>query len=157
MGKTEPHTPGHQALRKGRVTEPGRIYHVITSTHDRYPYFTTFSLGRCVTGEMRRLAEAGYVDSLAWVLMPDHLHWLFSLNENHSLSAVIRLLKGRSAIGLNRILQRQGPIWQKSFYDHALQRDEDVRVVAQYIIANPLRRRLVEDVLDYPLWDMIWL
>jgi len=79
---------------------------------------------------MRRLAEAGYVDSLAWVLMPDHLHWLFSLNEKHSLSAVIRLLKGRSAIGLNRILQRQGPIWQKSFYDHALRRDEDVRVVA---------------------------
>jgi len=130
---------------------------VITSTHDRYPYFTNFSLGRCVAGEMRRLTEEGCVDSLAWVLMPDHLHWLFALAEKNSLPEVIRLLKGRSAIGLNRILQRQGPIWQKSFYDHALRRDEDVWLVAQYIIANPLRRGLVEDVLDYPLWDMIWI
>lgn len=150
-------TPGHQALRKGRVTESSRIYHVITSTHDRHPYFSSFAHGRCVVGEMRRLTEEGYVDSLAWVLMPDHLHWLFALAEKNSLVEVIHLLKGRSAIGLNRILQRHGPVWQKSFYDHALRRDEDVRVVAQYIIANPLRRGLVEDVLDYPLWDMIWL
>jgi len=127
MKKTADITPGHQALRKGRVSESGRIYHVITSTHDRYPYFTSFARGRCVVGEMHRLPE------------------------------VIRLLKGRSAFALNRFLQRHGPVWQKSFYDHALRRDEDVRLMAQYIIANPLRRGLVEDVLDYPLWDMSWL
>jgi REP element-mobilizing transposase RayT len=149
--------PGHQALRKGRVTESGRIYHVITSTHGRYPYFNSFAHGRCVVGEMRRFTEEGCVDSLAWVLMPDHLHWLFALAEKNSLPEVIRLLKGRSACSLNRILQRQGPVWQKSFYDHALRKDEDVRLVAQYVIANPLRRGLVEDVLDYPLWDMIWI
>lgn len=157
MKKTADITPEHQALRKGRVSESGRIYHVITSTHDRYPYFTSFARGRCVVGEMHRLAEEGCVDSLAWVLMPDHLHWLFALTEKNSLPEVIRLLKGRSAFALNRFLQRHGPVWQKSFYDHALRRDEDVRLMAQYIIANPLRRGLVEDVLDYPLWDMSWL
>jgi hypothetical protein len=48
-------------------------------------------------------------------------------------------------------------LWQRAFYDHALRKDEDVRQIARYIIANPLRRGLVKDVGDYLLWDAAWL
>ena len=34
---------------------------------------------------------------------------------------------------------------------------EDVRAVARYIIANPLRAGLCERIGDYPLWDAAWL
>jgi REP element-mobilizing transposase RayT len=46
---------------------------------------------------------------------------------------------------------------QRAFYDHALRQDEDVQGVARYIVANPLRAGLVENIGDYPLWDAIWL
>jgi hypothetical protein len=48
-------------------------------------------------------------------------------------------------------------MWQKGFHDRAIRREEDLRAVARYIIANPLRAGLVRRVHDYPLWDAIWL
>ena len=65
--------------------------------------------------------------------------------------------KARSAHRVNKHLNCQGTIWQKTFYDHALRKEEDVRDIARYIVANPLRAGLVEHIGDYPLWDAIWL
>jgi hypothetical protein len=48
-------------------------------------------------------------------------------------------------------------VWDRGFHDHALRRDEDMRNVARYIVANPLRAGLVGNVLDYPYWNCVWL
>ena len=32
-----------------------------------------------------------------------------------------------------------------------------MRAMARYIVANPLRARMVERLGDYPLWDAVWL
>ena len=68
---------------------------------------------------MRVLHESGAVSSLAWVVMPDHVHWLFQLGEAQTLSSVVKSFKARSAQRVNRYLNRQGALWQKAFYDHA--------------------------------------
>jgi len=106
---------------------------------------------------MRRLHEENQLASLAWVIMPDHLHWLFQLQEDQNLSEIVRLLKGRSAHRVNHYLQRQGSVWDRAFHDHALRKDEDIKNIARYIVANPLRAKLVEKLDDYPLWDAVWL
>ncbi|MBW1798106.1 MAG: transposase, partial [Deltaproteobacteria bacterium] len=125
---------GHKALRLGRWSEPGRLYLVTTVTNNRKRLFNDFFAGRLVVTEMRRLENDRLVNSLAWVLMPDHLHWLFGLLDRAALSRVIHLLKGRSAYHINKRLKRHGPLWQRAFYDHALRREEDIRQVARYII-----------------------
>jgi hypothetical protein len=38
-----------------------------------------------------------------------------------------------------------------------LRRQDDVRAVARYIVANPLRAGLVRDIGDYSHWDAVWL
>jgi putative transposase len=38
-----------------------------------------------------------------------------------------------------------------------VRRDEDLVRLARYIVANPLRTRIVAHIGDYPLWDSIWL
>ena len=86
----------------------------------------------------------------AWVLMPDHLHWLLQL-QNEDLTRLVGRVKSISAKRLGR------PIWQKGFHDHALRREEDVRSVARYVVANPLRAGLVERAGDYPHWDAVWI
>ena len=96
------------------------------------------------------------VRSLAWVLMPDHLHWLFVL-EDGDLGAVMRRVKSRSAIGINRLLGSTGRVWQKGYHDHGVRAAEDLQAIARYIVANPVRAGLVRRVGDYPLWDAIWL
>ncbi len=50
-----------------------------------------------------------------------------------------------------------GPIWQKSYFDRAIRKDEDLRTIARYIIANPLRAGLVAHIGEYPHWDTIWI
>ena len=144
-------------LHKGRVSLAYNAYFVMTVTQNRIPYFQDFYCARLLVTEMHRLHEENQLESLAWVIMSDHLHWLFQLQENQSLSQIVRLLKGRAAHRINHYLQRQGSIWDRAFHDHALRKDEDIKNIARYIVANPLRAKLVEKLDDYPMWDAAWL
>ncbi len=153
--KTSPKPPGHSALRKGRVSIPGQTYLITAATRNRRPLFSNFDAGRIVVSKMRDLHDARMVESLAYVLMPDHLHWLLTLGTSIDLGEVIRRLKGSSA----HALQGRGlpQVWQTGYYDHAVRDDEDLRSAARYLVANPLRAGLVDDLGNYPLWDAIWL
>lgn len=144
-------------LLKGRFSQAHQLYHVTLCTDSRKAWFSDLCCARIVVRQMRQLHEENILNSMAWVLMPDHLHWLFQLDESKSLSNTMKNLKGRTAIELNAYLQRKGSIWQRGFYDHALRKEEDIKQIARYIIANPLRAGLVEQIGDYPLWDAIWL
>ena len=147
------------SLRKGRVSLPGCAYHVTACTHDRRPIFSDLGCARLLVAEMRRLHDAALVDSLAWVIMPDHVHWLFVLGEAESLSEIVKRLKACSARSISwaNEFAPTGPLWQRGFYDHAIRSDEDLRAVARYIVANPLRAGLVHRLGEYPLWDAVWL
>ena len=106
---------------------------------------------------LRHEHDAGHVDSLAFVVMPDHLHWLFSLCGNKTVSECIRNVKCQSARLVNASLRSKGPVWQKGFYDRAIRKDEDLVRVAQYIVANPWRAGIVDSIRDYTLWDAKWV
>lgn len=143
-------------LRKGRFSEHGRTYMITTVVQDRRPIFADWQIGRLLVAELQASEKIGLAQSLAWVVMPDHLHWLVTL-QSGDLPTLIRRVKGHSAISINRALGSRGQIWQKGFHDHALRKDEDVQTVARYIVANPLRAGLVEQIGDYPLWNAVWL
>ena len=90
-------------------------------------------------------------ETLAYVVMPDHVHWLVRLQPQGSLGEAARRYKALFSLALGE------PVWQRGFHDHALRDDEDLRAVARYIVANPLRAGLVEDIGAYPHWDATWL
>lgn len=144
-------------LRKGRFSETGQIYFVTMVTNEREPYFLNFFMARKLIHQIRLLHDDKQVYSLAWVIMPDHVHWLFQLNESISISKLINLFKGRTARILNKDINRKGKFWQSAYYDHAVRKDENIKKIARYIIANPLRANLVEKVEDYSHWDADWL
>ena len=146
---------GH-ALRSGRVSEANRAYLLTTVTHQRHTIFQDWRLARLLIAEMRRLHDQQLVQSLAWVVMPDHLHWLILLQEI-PLPQLVLQLKSRSAIAINKARNASGRVWQKGFHDHALRKEEGLTATARYIVANPLRAGLVQRVGDYPHWDAIWL
>ena len=147
----------YDALRRGRYSLRHQVYSITTITRDRYPIFTDITPARLLVRELRRLHDHGDVISLAWVVMPDHLHWLIQLNERWPLPRVVKTLKARSALTINRHLGQHGSLWQKAYYDRAVRKGEDIRTIARYIVANPLRAGLVQDIGDYPHWDYIWV
>ncbi len=148
---------GHSQLRKGRRSIPNQVYHVSTATHDWRPLFEDFACGRAVVASLRHEHNAGHVESLAFVIMPDHLHWLFSLSGTRSLNICINNIKAFSAKRINKIIGRNGKIWQTGYYDRAIRREEDLEGVARYIVANPLRAGIVRSIRNYPLWYAKWL
>ena len=144
-------------LRKGRYSEQGQIYFVTMVTKDRKPYFSDLYITRKTAQQLGLLHSEEKLYSYAWVVMPDHIHWLFQLGENQSLSKVINLFKGRTARILNKYLNTEGKFWQSAYHDRAVRKDEDIKQIARYIVANPLRAGLVGRIEDYPHWDADWL
>ena len=156
-------SPHSKDLRKGRYSQHNQSYLVTTNTEQRQTVFADFYLGRIVVQAMRHQHQQGKVHSLAFVLMPDHLHWLFTLQNDNTLAEVMKHVKGTSSylIQKNRrksdAIHLHHPLWQDGYHDRALRKEEDLQQIARYIVANPLRAGLVKKIGDYPLWDAVWL
>ena len=156
-------SPHSKDLRKGRYSQHNQSYLVTTNTEQRQTVFTDFYLDRIVVQAMRHQHQEGNIQSLAFVLMPDHLHWLFTLQNDNSLAEVMKQVKGTSSFLIQKNRRERGdiqlyqPLWQEGYHDRALRKEEDLQQIARYIVANPLRAGLVKKIGDYPLWDAVWL
>ena len=95
---------------------------------------------------------------LAAVVMPDHVHLLFTALRDDdgwtfALPEILRAIKGASARSINKLIGRTGPVWQDESFDHVLRGDESLRETIDYIRQNPVRKGLVKTPEDYPwLW-----
>ncbi|CAM3299764.1 REP-associated tyrosine transposase [Halomonas lysinitropha] len=137
-------------LRKGRKSIPGYCYLLTIVTDDRQPHFRN-PLKACLACRYLYCdAVQRHADTLSFVLMPDHLHWLIQL-KGSSISTAVKLYKAKVARDIGEA------VWQRGFHDHALRHEEDLKSVARYIVANPLRARLVDNIMDYPYWNAAWL
>jgi REP element-mobilizing transposase RayT len=88
-----------------------------------------------------------HVELDAFVVMPNHLHAVITLTNatmpgktRHGLSEIVRNLKSYSARMINEIRGTPGaPVWQRSFYDHIVRDERDLRRIRQYIADNPAK------------------
>ncbi|MFS2122542.1 REP-associated tyrosine transposase [Pseudomonas sp. Pseusp97] len=148
---------GHKALRKGRNSIAGEIYLLTATTQNRTTLFSNFHLACAIARCFEMNLTLGNNCLLAWVLMPDHAHWLLQLGSGERLETSVGRLKAVSSRHLNRLYGRSGAIWASAFHDHALRSEDELLPTARYIIANPIRAGLVTRVGDYPFWNSVWL
>jgi putative transposase len=123
-------SPASHRLRRGRDAETNRIYLLTTNTFGRKPIFRSFALGRLVVDQFRNAQHQGMANSSAWVVMPDHFHWLVELQQG-SLGDLMQKTKSLSTKAVNQFTGRKIPLWQKGFHDRALRREEDLVKVAR--------------------------
>ena len=136
----------------GRDSQPGAFYVITTVLNQRAALLLDPALARLVANELR----GGAAEGLAWVVMPDHVHWLLQLRAT-PLSRCVQAFKSRSARAINAARGASGMVWQAGYHDHRLRNDEDLRTQARYIVLNPLRRGLVARIEDYPYWWCRWI
>ena len=148
---------GIRGLRLGRRTIEQHVYHITTVTKDRAPRFSSLPDARCVIRAMKRIQESRIADTWAFVVMPDHVHWILQLRQRSTLSACVGSMKSQSAMLLGKARSSPETTWQRGFYDRAIRRNDDLVVIARYLVANPLRAGLVSTIGDYPHWDSVWL
>ena len=143
-------------LKKNRVSLNNQLYFITFNTFKRNTAFSQFKTARLFCQQIQINETNTQCHWLTWVLMPDHFHGLVQIKQT-SLDKVINDLKGRSAFLINQQLNKKGKFWQPQFYDHAIRKEENIKNIARYIVANPLRKKLVSNVKDYPYWNSDFL
>jgi hypothetical protein len=60
----------------------------------------------------------------AWVVMPNHVHILFTPENGFTLSRILHSWKSFTAKEANRIVGRRGPFWQEEYFDRYIRNRE---------------------------------
>ena len=150
------HRAHSQKLRRGRFSEPNRIYFVTSSCEGRARIFEHSEYAQLLLSQFRREEHRGDCRSLVAMVMPDHIHWLVQILSGRTVQEIVGSLKGCAAIGINRLRNKSGRIWQAGFYDHAVRQEESLEDIAKYMLDNPVRAGLVSDYRNYPHWESVW-
>ena len=95
----------------------------------------------------------------AWVVLPEHLHCIWTLPPGESdYSLRWRLIKSGFSRGLPKTERRskvrlaagERGIWQRHYWEHVIRDDLDYQNHVDYIHVNPLKHGYVNQVLDWP-------
>ena len=146
-----------------RVFEPGGTYCFTLVTERRAPIFAD-ERSRAI---LRRALEATKArwpfEIVAIVLMPDHLHTLWSLPANDSAYPTRigwikkEFTKGwlasggaEQALSASRLRQRRRGVLQRRFWEHAIRSERNLHRHLDYLHYNPVKHGYVGCPRDWP-------
>ncbi|MDB5986001.1 MAG: transposase [Nevskia sp.] len=95
----------------------------------------------------------------AIVVLPDHLHCIWTLPEDDpDFSTRWRLIKTRfvncipagERLSIRRESKGERGIWQRRFWEHTIRNDADYAAHVDYIHFNPVKHGVVQRVADWP-------
>jgi REP element-mobilizing transposase RayT len=136
----------------------GQVFSVTIGTSPRLPIFENLDFGLGCIRILQDLRSETDNPIYAYCLMPDHVHLLVGITRGAALGGFVGPWKSLCYQARCRMGNRDA-FWQRSYFDHALRSDEDLRAAALYILLNPVRKGLVKDFRSYPLcgsleWDV---
>jgi len=107
-----------------------------------------------IVSDSLRRRDSQIYDLLAFCIMPNHVHAVFTPLENpkggyYSLTEILHSLKRNSAKQVNRVLGRTGPFWQDESYDHIVRDDAELDRIIRYVLNNPVKAGLAA---EWPAW-----
>jgi REP element-mobilizing transposase RayT len=86
----------------------------------------------------------------AWVIMPNHVHALFTPIQPAVVGQIVHGWKSYTASMANRLLHRSGSFWQVDYFDRAIRDDRHFQVARAYIEANPTKAGLCSHDEEWP-------
>jgi putative transposase len=148
--------------RYRRDNTPGATWFFTVVTYRRRPILCDepmrAALRRAI--ELTRLDWPFAID--AWVLLPDHLHCIWTLPDGDAdFSTRWNLIKRRTSAALketynrpelmnqSKTAHRELTIWQRRFWEHRIRDERDFAQHADYIHYNPLKHDLVTSPADW--------
>ncbi|MCB1024613.1 MAG: S-adenosylmethionine decarboxylase [Acidobacteria bacterium] len=83
-------------------------------------------------------------DIFSWCVMPNHVHVVFRPLNNNKLEDILHSWKSFTSHKINEILNRQGTVWQREYYDHLVRDQKDFDRVNKYVLDNPKKANLFD-------------
>ena len=142
---------------------PGGTYFFTAVTHHRRPFLTSPLARRSLRAAIDRERTRHPFAVEAVVLLPDHLHTIWTLPDGDADYSVRwagvktgftrRYLAGGGPEGVldhNRSRHRERAVWQHRFWEHLVRDEADLSRCLDYLHYNPVKHGLVARVADYP-------
>lgn len=136
-------------MKPGRLISPPGTYFVNFSTWQRRRLFVVENYARILLTTLFRYRREGRFRLHAFVVMPEHVHLLFTPAQEVTLEHAVQLIKGGLSHALGEILGRKREIWQRGFTDHRIRDEWDYAHHQDYIHQNPVVRKIVAKASDY--------
>lgn len=95
----------------------------------------------------------------AWVVLPDHMHCLWTLPEGDSdfpdrwrriKAAFSQSLPNTAQVSRTTLHRGERGIWQRGYWEHTIRDDRDYVAHLDYIRFNPVKHGLARDPSDWP-------
>ncbi|MFC3107123.1 transposase [Undibacterium arcticum] len=145
-----------------RANIRGGAYFFTVNTLRRMPILTELTMRAALRDAIAqtRLSHPFTID--AWVLLPDHLHCIWTLpqgdaNFSARWSMIKRLVSqrcgaefGAADLSASRASRKETGIWQRRFWEHQIRDDNDFSRHVDYIHWNPVKHGLVTRAIDWP-------
>lgn len=145
-----------------RIKIKGGTYFFTVVTYGRQPILTHQSVRIALRNGIQEVRQLLPFTIDAWVLLPDHLHAIWTLPENDdnfgSRWAVIKRCVTRQydtsdeideSIEDSHIKRSEKRIWQRRFWDHVIRDELDLQRHFDYIHWNPVKHGYVKRVIDW--------
>jgi putative transposase len=136
---------------------PGGTYFFTVTLADRRSKMLVDQIGSLRSALRAARRERPFtIDAI--VILPDHLHAIFTLPPNDlDFSGRWRRIKGHfssalidASIQLNRRSNGELALWQRRFWEHTIRDESDFSRHVDYIHFNPVKHGHVQRVRDWP-------
>jgi putative transposase len=85
-----------------------------------------------------------------FVVMPNHVHLLITVDEDMTVEKAVQLIKGGFSHRLKKEFGYAGEVWQRGFSDVRIEDRESFLQHRDYIAQNPVKRGLVDSPEKFP-------
>lgn len=118
-------------------------------------YVTLSLAGQCADAIISALPEHFPIEINHKVVMPNHIHFLVSINSDtsekesnntepprgtttRSINAIVQNMKANTTRHIHRILNNDEPVWHRNYFEHVVRDQNDFDRIYTYIENNPL-------------------
>ena len=99
---------------------------------------------------MRSYVLAGKFRLHDFVIMPDHVHLLITVEGEMTIEKAMQFIKGGFSYRLKKELGHMGEVWQRGFSEVRVDDRESFARHRQYIAQNPVKAGLVDSPEKFP-------
>ena len=146
-----------------RIKKTGGTYFFTVVTLGRRPILTYLEIRQALREGINKVRQTMPFSIDAWVLLPDHLHAIWTLPDNDDRYAarwaVIkssvtkrcgRLFDPGKIISKSRSRRQEGGFWQRRFWEHVIRDEPDFHHHLDYLHWNPVKPGYVKTPMDWP-------
>lgn len=149
--------------RYRRASTSNASYFFTVVTYRRQPILCDEAIRNALRAAIEKVRAMRPFVIDAWVLLPDHLHCIWTLPEGDADFST-RWMMIKRAVSLacrehykrmdkmtaSKSKHRESTIWQRRFWEHQIRNEDDFARHTDYIHFNPVKHGHVRHVADWP-------